>query len=193
MIIFVGPPGAGKGTQSKRLARELAIPHLSTGEMLRNAMGQQSELGRQAAESMKSGRLVPDSLVLRIVRERVGKDDCRNGFLLDGFPRNLHQAELLQYILAEFGIPVDMVLALEVEEAELLRRLMARHRADDTPETIRQRLAVYQAETAPLLDYYRAAGLLVSINGQQSPEEVYQAILEAIQQQRQAGRTEDQA
>jgi adenylate kinase len=178
---MIGPPGSGKGTQSARLVQEFQIPHLSTGEVLREAMREETELGRAATKYMERGQLVPDDLVFHIVKERLQESDCRHGVLLDGFPRNQHQAELLQDFLDLRDTPLDLALALEVDRSELIRRMLERHRPDDTPETIAQRLEVYHAETAPVLDYYRQQNLLLTVNGMQSPDDVYQDVLQGIE------------
>lgn len=173
LIVFIGPPGAGKGTQSERLVRDLNLPHLSTGEMLRDAMQNETPLGCEVSEYMQSGQLVPDDLVVNIVKQRLEESDCRDGCLLDGFPRTLYQAEQLQDFLTARGTPLDVALSLTVDRRELVRRLLGRQRNDDAPETIAQRLAVFQAETAPVLDYYRERDLLLTINGMQPPDIVY--------------------
>lgn len=173
LIVFIGPPGAGKGTQSERLVRDLELPHLSTGEMLRDAMQDQTPLGCEVSEYMHGGQLVPDDLVVNIVKQRLDEPDCRSGCLLDGFPRTLHQAEQLQAFLTARGTPLDVAVALMVDRRELVRRLLGRQRNDDAPETIAQRLAVFQAETAPVLDYYRERDLLLTVDGMQPPDIVY--------------------
>jgi adenylate kinase len=183
-IVFVGPPGAGKGTQAKRLIDHLSIVHLSTGDMLRQARADGTELGRKAAEYMDSGGLVPDELVVGIVVERIGQPDCRGGCLFDGFPRTMVQAETLDAELEKRGTPLDLVLELKADPAELSRRMLERAeiegRADDTPETIANRMQVYQKQTAPLLDHYRKQGKLVSVDGMGTPDEVFQRIREAV-------------
>src|SRR5262249_44404414 len=138
-IVFLGPPGAGKGTQAQRLKVYLDIAHLSTGEMLRDAEEAGSELGCEAARFMNAGRLVPDEVVVGIVGERLSEKDCAHGCLFDGFPRTVPQAEELDRMLAERGMPLDLVLALDVAEPELVDRLLARGRPDDDRETIRER------------------------------------------------------
>ena len=179
-IVLIGPPGAGKGTQSARLVAEFTIPHLSTGEVLRAAMRDETELGRTAAKYMNSGRLVPDDLVFGMVKARLDHADCRRGVLLDGFPRNVNQAELLQDFLNQRGTPLEFALSLEVDRDELIRRMLSRDRTDDTPETIAQRLEVYHAETAPVLDFYRQWDLLLSVNGMQAPDDVYRDVLVGV-------------
>lgn len=155
-ILFLGPPGAGKGTQAKLLARALGVPHISTGEMLRDAVAEGTELGKRAQAIMTAGDLVPDDLVIALVEERLGREDAGCGYLLDGFPRNVIQAEEL--FRAVGGGAIETVLLLEAPEDELVGRLLKRAaeegRADDNEETIRRRLEVYRAETEPLVAYY---------------------------------------
>jgi len=173
-IVFIGPPGAGKGTQAERLVGAYRIAHLSTGDMLRAAREAGTEIGREADRYMSAGQLVPDETILAIVAQRLTEPDCRGGYLLDGFPRTLAQAEALDRMLEEAATPLDMVLELRVPEEELFERLAGRGRADDNPEVIRQRLVAYREQTEPLLDYYRQRGLLQTIDGQGTVEEVFQ-------------------
>ncbi len=173
-IVFIGPPGAGKGTQAERLAAAYRIAHLSTGDMLRAAREAGTEIGRQADRYMSAGQLVPDEIILAVVGQRLRQPDCRNGYLLDGFPRTLAQAEALDQMLDEAATPLDVVLELRVPEDELFRRLAGRGRADDDPEVIRQRLVAYREQTEPLLDYYRERDLLQTIDGGGTVEEVFE-------------------
>ena len=179
-LIFIGPPGAGKGTQSQRLIRHLGIPHLSTGEMLRNACRQKTAEGLIADEYMQSGRLVPDPVILRLVARRLEEPDCQPGCLLDGFPRTLGQAKALDEFLEQRGTPLDAALELKVDEEELVRRLADRARVDDSPEIIRLRLNDFFTETAPLCNYYRRRGLLFSIDGLGTQDEVFRRIVEVL-------------
>lgn len=186
-IVLFGPPGSGKGTQANRLVKHLGIPHLSTGEMLRDAIRQGSELGETAARFMDDGCLVPDDLVVGIVSERLQKPDCQSGCLFDGFPRTVEQARLLDQELARRDSHLGIVINLRVELGELERRMRARrkseHRVDDTPETIARRLQVFQAQTAPVLRYYENRHRVVSIDGEGGMDAVYQRICEAVAQQ----------
>ena len=179
-LVFIGPPGAGKGTQCKRLVELLKIPHLSTGEMLRTVKRQETALSRWVASYIDAGKLAPDHLVMRIVAQRLQSEECVNGALFDGFPRTIIQAQLLDDYLAEQGIQLDMALELKVVEEELIQRLLKRAqvdgRADDNYETIRERLHVFKTQTAPLTEYYASQGKLEQVNGMQSEEEVFGAI-----------------
>jgi adenylate kinase len=179
-IIFLGPPGVGKGTQSKRLVEYLGIPHLSTGDMLRQAFQEKSEIGILSQQYMSSGKLVPDPIILEIMGRRLDQPDCRNGCLLDGFPRTLGQARALDEFLAHRGIPLSGVLELKVDQDELVDRLAGRGRDDDRPEIIRQRLEHYSRQTAPLVDYYQRQGLLHTIDGVGTPDEVFSRIKEVL-------------
>ncbi len=181
-VVFIGPPGAGKGTQAQRLIEMLAIPHVSTGDMLRQAISQGSELGKQAADFMQAGELVPDELVLQIIGECLDNPKMAGGCLFDGFPRNVDQAAALDQLMQKRGTPIGLVLELQVENDELQRRMLARKRPDDTPETIKQRLEVYKNQTAPVLQYYADRQLLSAIDGSGTPDEVFERIRHCVSQ-----------
>jgi adenylate kinase len=204
-VILLGAPGAGKGTQAERIVARYALPHISTGEMLRAAVAQGTEMGRAAQQYMQSGTLVPDEVVIGVVRERLTEPDARDGFLLDGFPRTIAQAERLDTMLAEAGRRVTHVILIDVPADELVQRIAGRRscrvcgkiynvtydpprrpgvcdldggellqRADDNEETVRRRLAVYEEQTAPLIGYYTARGVLGSaFGGGKQPDEVF--------------------
>jgi adenylate kinase len=183
-IVFIGPPGAGKGTQAQLLVDGYRLAHLSTGDMLRAARAAQTELGKKADQYMSAGALVPDELIIALIAERLARPDCQAGYLLDGFPRTLAQAEALDDMLDRSGTPLDAVLELRVPEEELFRRLAGRGRADDNPEVIRQRLVAYREQTAPLLDYYARRGLLRSVDGLGTVEDIFariKAVLDEVQ------------
>ena len=184
-IVLIGPPGAGKGTQARKIIEKLQVVHLSTGDMLREAKRNGTELGKLAAGYMDQGALVPDEVVVDVVTERLSEPDCRNGCLLDGFPRTLPQAESLDDFLAQRGEKLDVVLELQCDEAELSRRLLERAklegRADDTPDTIANRHRTYREQTTPLLAYYNERGVLRSVNGIQTREEVFAALWRTIE------------
>ena len=214
-IILLGAPGSGKGTQAQRLAERRGIPQISTGDLLRAAVARGSELGRAAKAAMDAGRLVDDSLVLGLIRERLAQGDAREGFILDGFPRNLSQARSLDALLAELRQPLDAVVQLEVASAELVRRISGRRscadcgrvfnlltappptggaavcpktgaphrlfqRPDDNEATVSERLRVYEEQTRPLIDFYRARGILRSIDAQGELDAVTQRLAEAL-------------
>ena len=177
-VVLVGPPGAGKGTQSAALRGRLGVPHISTGDLFRRHVGARTRLGHQARSYLESGLLVPDALTNELVRERLSEPDTAGGFLLDGFPRTVKQAELLAKLLAETGDVLDVVVELRVGEDVLMDRLLARGRADDTEDVIRKRQLVYRAETAPLLDHY--GDLLVTVDGAGRVGEVTGRIVAAL-------------
>ncbi len=188
-LVFIGPPGAGKGTQAQRLIDYLEIPHLSTGDMLREAVKQGTELGKKAGPIMAASQLVGDDLMIGIVRERLAEADCTKGCLLDGFPRTIAQAKALDKLFAHMNRSLTAALELRVPEAELIRRLlgrfqeMAKPRADDRPEAVPKRLETYRNETRPVLDFYRLTDRLAAIDGVGSQDEVFDRILRAIDQQ----------
>lgn len=178
-IVLIGPPGAGKGTQCKRLSERLRIPHLSTGEMLRRTRDD-PDLGRVVAGLIDGGSLAPDDLVLEIVLKRLSERDCADGVIFDGFPRTLVQAQKLDEYLESKDQRLDLVLNLQVDKQELIRRLLKRaeteNRCDDTAETIEARLRVFCTQTAPLLDYYQSQGLVEPIDGMRPPDQVFEQI-----------------
>jgi adenylate kinase len=185
-ILLLGPQGAGKGTQGKLIADEHGIPHVATGDMLRAAMGAGTELGRQVAPIYDAGQLVPDDLMIALIRERLGTEDAREGFVLDGFPRTMPQAEALEEMLREIGRDLDVVfefqLADQVGRERMLRRAAEEGRTDDTPEAIDQRLRLYHEETEPLIEYYRARGNLVGIHADRSVQDVFREIQQTLEQ-----------
>lgn len=171
-LIFLGPPGAGKGTQAQTLAQAHQIPHISTGDILRSAVAQQTELGKKARVYMDQGELVPDQLMLDLVRERLSQPDTAAGWILDGFPRTVAQATFLDELLHQIHQSCDSVVNFEVPDAVLVMRLLGRGRQDDTEEVILNRLEVYHQQTAPLIDFYRQRQQLISIDGNQPIEQV---------------------
>lgn len=179
-IVLLGAPGSGKGTQAERLVEHLGVPAISTGDMLRAAVRDGSELGRKVESIMASGALVDDQTMAAVVRERLSKEDARAGFQLDGYPRTIGQVDTLDGILAEQGVELTGVVRILVPEDELVRRALARGRADDNEEVIRHRLAVYRDKTEPLSRHYEARGLLREVDGHQAIDEVTESILEAL-------------
>ncbi|MER5668254.1 adenylate kinase [Streptomyces mirabilis] len=211
-IVLVGPPGAGKGTQAAFLAKNLGIPHISTGDLFRANISQGTELGKQAKAYMDAGKLVPDEVTIGMAKDRMEQPDAANGFLLDGFPRNVSQAEALDEMLKAEGMKLDAVLDLEVPEDEVVKRIAGRRicrndsshvfhvtykqpkqegvcdvcagelyqRDDDSEETVRTRLEVYHTQTEPIIDYYAAQGLVVTISALGKVEEVTGRAMEAL-------------
>ena len=180
-LVVLGPPGAGKGTQAVKLAEHFTCADVATGDIFRANVAEGTELGRAAQEFMDRGDLVPDEVVIAMVMERLASDDCASGFVLDGFPRTVNQAEALDRRLAELGTPLEAALSFDVTEEELLRRLAGRaaaqHRADDAEQTIRHRLEVFAIKTRPLIDYYRHRRLLTMVDGVGRVEDVTTRIL----------------
>ncbi|MER5215021.1 adenylate kinase [Streptomyces sp. NPDC002838] len=214
-IVLVGPPGAGKGTQAAFLANNLSIPHISTGDLFRANISQQTELGKLAKSYMDAGNLVPDEVTIGMAKDRMEQPDAENGFLLDGFPRNVSQAEALDEMLQSESMKLDAVLDLEVPEEEVVKRIAGRRicrndsahvfhvsyqpaakegvcdvcggelyqRDDDSEETVRKRLEVYHTQTEPIIDYYKAQGLVVTISALGKVEEVTARAMEALKRE----------
>jgi len=205
-MIFIGPPAAGKGTQAARLIERFGIPHISTGDMFRAAVQAGTPLGQEADRYMKGGQLVPDEVTIGLVRERISQPDAGEGFLLDGFPRTVPQAEALDVALREDGVTLDAVLMLDVPDELIVRRIVGRrsdpttgeiyhlefnpppaeladrlvHREDDTEEACRSRLAAYHAKTAPIIPFYEGKGLVKKVDGVGTPDEVTERILAVL-------------
>ncbi|GHE42021.1 MULTISPECIES: adenylate kinase [Streptomyces] len=214
-IVLVGPPGAGKGTQAAFLAKNLSIPHISTGDLFRANISRQTELGKLAKSYMDAGNLVPDEVTIGMAKDRMEQSDAAGGFLLDGFPRNVSQAEALDEMLKDEGMKLDAVLDLEVPEDEVVKRIAGRRvcrkdsshvfhvtytppktegvcdtcggelyqRDDDSEETVRTRLEVYHTQTEPIIDYYKAQGLVVTISALGKVEDVTGRAMKALQRQ----------
>jgi adenylate kinase len=210
-IILLGPPGAGKGTQAKKIAETYSLPHISTGDILRENINNNTKLGLNAKSFMSRGELVPDNLLIMIIKERLSRDDCMKGFLLDGYPRTIPQADALQMILTESNKKIDAVLNIAVDDQELIKRLSGRrvcscgtsyhvvfnppekegicnsckgklyHRDDDKAEAIRNRLDVYKKQTQPLIDFYKKKGILQNINGAKDISEIYEDIKKILE------------
>ncbi|MEX0695106.1 MAG: adenylate kinase [Rhodospirillales bacterium] len=182
IIILLGPPGAGKGTQCERLVERYSIIQLSTGDMLRAAVNAGTEMGKMAKAVMDQGDLVSDDIVVGIIADRIAEPDCKNGFILDGFPRTVAQAEALDKMLAEKGLGLDCVILMEVDEAVLFERIEKRAaetggaRSDDNAETLKKRLVVYREQTAPIIPYYREKGALKTVDGMQGIDTVTKSL-----------------
>lgn len=207
-IIMLGAPGAGKGTQAKRIAEKYGIPHISTGDIFRANIKEGTELGMKAKEFIDQGLLVPDEVTIGMLLDRIKKEDCVNGYVLDGFPRTIPQAESLTKALEEMGQKIDYAVDVDVPDENIVSRMSGRRacitcgatyhvqfappkaegicdkcgaelvlRDDDKPETVQKRLAVYHEQTQPLIDYYRRAGVLVSVDGTQSMDQVFESIV----------------
>ncbi|MEV7201237.1 adenylate kinase [Streptomyces griseoluteus] len=215
-IVLVGPPGAGKGTQAVRLAEKLGVPHISTGDLFRVNISRQTELGKLAKSYMDAGNLVPDEVTIAMAKDRMEQPDAQNGFLLDGFPRNVSQAQALDELLQSEGIKLDAVLDLEVPEEEVVKRIAGRRicrndsshvfhvtysgpkqegvcdvcggelyqRDDDSEDTVRKRLEVYHTQTEPIIDYYKAQGLVVTIPALGPVDEITKRALEALKREK---------
>ena len=183
-LVLLGAPGSGKGTQAARLKNDLAVPHISTGDMLRAAVAAGTPVGLQAKAVMDAGQLVSDDILLGIIKERLAQPDAANGFILDGYPRNVKQAEALERLLAEIGQPLDAVVKLEVpNEAIIARceiRFAAEHRKDDDPAVVRDRLKVYAEQTAPVADFYARRGMLQVVDGVGELAEITARIRQAL-------------
>jgi adenylate kinase len=179
-LILLGPPGAGKGTQAKRLEEKFGVKQLSTGEMLRAAVASGSEIGKEAKAVMDAGQLVSDDIMVRMISERVDQDDCAKGFILDGFPRNVAQAEALDAMLSQKGLKIDHVIEFQVDEDRMIERILKRAaeegRSDDNEDTLRKRMDVYRDQTAPIIPYYRDKGALKSVDGMQGMDDVAAAL-----------------
>ncbi len=175
-IVLLGAPGSGKGTQGEKIVEKYGVAHISTGEVLRAEVAAGTELGRKAKSIMDAGELVSDEIILAIAKERISSANKGKGFMLDGFPRTLAQAEGLDSMLAELGMSLDAVVLLQVDHDEVLNRLLARKRADDSEETISKRLEVYEAQTAPLIIYYRNQGKLRPVEGVGAVDEIFARI-----------------
>ncbi|MCK8817555.1 adenylate kinase [Natroniella sulfidigena] len=206
-LLLVGPPGAGKGTQAKRLAKKYSIPHVATGDIFREAIKNETPLGKKAKEYIDQGKLVPDEVTVGMVEERLSRDDCQKGIILDGFPRSVDQANALSDILQDLELALDAVVNIDVGDEEVINRLSGRRvcsecgasfhvefnppqdagvcdecggelyqRDDDNPETIKERLVVYSEQTSPLIEYYQERDLLLVIDGETTPEQVFERI-----------------
>ncbi len=183
-IVLLGAPGSGKGTQAALLVENLKLPHISTGELLRSAVEAGTELGQKAREVMHRGELVSDDIMLGLIEERLSRDDVKNGFILDGYPRNIEQAEVLDGLLERMGQPVNEALQIDVDTELVVQRIAGRAaeegRSDDAEEVVRNRLRVYAEQTAPVVEYYAAKGVLSRVLGHGTVEEVHQRIMSVL-------------
>jgi adenylate kinase len=187
-VLILGPQGSGKGTQAKRIAREYGVAHVASGDLFRKAIADGTALGREVEPILASGALVPDDLTIALIRERLAQPDAKEGFILDGYPRTMPQAEALDELLADLGRPLSIVLELQVSDEvcnqRMLKRAQEEGRPDDTPEAIARRLEIYHRDTAPLVEHYLATGKVVGIHGDRSVDEVYAEIQDALEQVR---------
>jgi adenylate kinase len=185
-ILLLGPQGSGKGTQAKRISAEYGIPHIATGDILRDAIARETPLGLEVKPVVESGRLVSDELMTALIRERLEAEDTRAGFVLDGFPRTLPQAEALDEMLREIGRELSIVFELQIPDEvcidRLLRRAAEEGRKDDTPEVIARRLEIYHRETEPLIEHYRTQGIVVGVQADATVNEVFAQIQQALEQ-----------
>jgi len=187
-VVVLGPQGSGKGTQAKKIAATYGVPHIATGDMIREMKERPTELGRELREVYDRGDLVDDEMMIRLIRDRLDRGDTLPGFVLDGFPRTLVQAEALDDLMSELGRPVDVVFDLQVPDRQqlldrLLKRAAEENRSDDTPEGIHRRLELYERETAPLVEYYRSTrGNVVGIHADRAIEDVFHEIAESLDQ-----------
>lgn len=177
-LVLLGPPGAGKGTQAAILSEKLGVPHISTGDLFRANIGQGTPLGVEAKSYIDAGKLVPTDVTARMVEDRLNQDDAKDGFLLDGFPRTVEQADILEELLAKSGEKLDGVINFQVSEDVVVERMLARGRADDNEETIRTRLGVYRDETAPLIDHY--GDQIITIEAEGTVEDINARTMEAL-------------
>lgn len=185
-IVLLGAPGSGKGTQAALLEKRLGVPHISTGVLFRKAVRNKTPLGKRIKTIMDSGELVPDDLTVELLKERMERDDTRDGFILDGYPRTLAQAEALDVLLEKLGMPVQEAIQIDVDTNEVIARIARRAaeqgRSDDTEEVLRNRMQIYEEQTAPVIDYYAEKGLLTQVLGTGAIEDVLELILSVLEQ-----------